>query len=129
MKYLLDTHALVWMLVEPEELSTNTRAAIQSPENTIFYSAVSIWEIATKHRLKRKTAPPLSGRDAIHLAMQSGCESITLLPEHAIMIDTMPMYHHDPFDRMLIAQAQFERLILITRDSEFNQYDVELLKA
>lgn len=128
MRFLLDTHVLIWMLIEPEQLSTASSAAIQNPDNVIFYSTVSIWEIATKHRLGRKSEPPLSGREAVDLATRSGCQSLALLPDHAVMLDAMPAFHHDPFDRMLIAQARFERLILISRDAEFSQYDIDVLK-
>lgn len=129
MRLLLDTHCLIWALVKPQELSSAAAAEIENPRNTVYFSPVSIWEIAAKYRLGRRSAPPMSGREAMNLAFEAGCKELPPTSLQAAMLDTLPLHHHDPFDRMLIAQAVSDGLTLVSRDAEISAYVVPLIKA
>lgn len=123
--YLLDTHALLWWLGDPQQLSDAARSVIADPAHTIMLSAASAWEMSIKQRLGRLDFPP-------NLEEVLEKERIEMLPitiAHALGVGSLPMHHQDPFDRMLIAQAKHEQLILITRDKQIGQYEVQTLDA
>ena len=112
-RLLLDTHVLLWSLTEPQKLSRRTRDALEDAQNEVFVSSVSGWEIAVKRALGKLKAPDnleasIEEQDFIPL-------NLTFL--HAEQAGALPRHHGDPFDRMLIAQAQVEGLILVTRDA------------
>jgi PIN domain nuclease of toxin-antitoxin system len=94
---------------------------VAAPDNRVFVSAVTAWEIAIKHALGRLKFP-IERFDDIMLRM--GCEALPILPAHAIGAGNLPRHHDDPFDRMLIAQARIERLALVSSDSAVARYDV-----
>jgi len=100
------------------------RAALAAPDNKVFVSAVTAWEIAIKHALGRLKFP-LDRFDGIMFRM--GFDALPILPAHAIAAGALPRHHDDPFDRMLIAQAQVEALTLASRDQAFGRYDVRIL--
>lgn len=112
MKILLDTHILLWWLNDDRALSTFARALIVRPENTIFVSAVSLWEIWLKQSLGKLNLP---GNFGARLAAEA-FESMPLLAEHTREVAVLPWHHRDPFDRMLIAQARAAGLNLLTAD-------------
>jgi PIN domain nuclease of toxin-antitoxin system len=128
-RYLLDTHALLWICLEQERLSRDVVELLLETDADVFVSSVSITEIAIKHSQGKHSAPPISGREAYRLSLESGFPSLPYTHDHAAALDRLPWLHRDPFDRMLIAQALVDDLILISRDAEFDRYGVPLLRC
>lgn len=127
MRLLLDTHALLWWLDGDERLSTNARQAITDPQATIFVSAASAWEIATKVRIgKLPGAIEVAERFSAILADQC-FKPLSIGIEHARRAGLMPGEHRDPFDRMLIAQAQIEALCLVSNEKCFDRFGLKRL--
>ena len=123
MNLLLDTHTLIWALEDNPSLPALARVAIVDGENMVFVSAVSVWEISIKKALGKLEAPD---------TLLDEIERIRFTPlditlEHADRAGKLPAIHLDPFDRMLIAQAQSEQLTLVTRDAEIQKYQVQCL--
>lgn len=123
--YLLDTHVLIWWLSDPSTLSEPARKVIADPTHTIMLSAASAWEMGIKQRLGRLDFPP----NLEEVLEKERIEMLAITIAHALGVGSLPMHHQDPFDRMLIAQAKHEQLILITRDKQIGQYDVQTLGA
>lgn len=123
MKVLLDTRILLWWLADDEHLPARAAVAIVDPETEVVVSAASAWEISIKQAAGRLDAPE-DLLDAV-VANDFGTLSVTL--EHAMAAGRLPAHHADPFDRMLIAQAQIEGITLLTVDRRFSDYEVELL--
>jgi PIN domain nuclease of toxin-antitoxin system len=121
---LLDTHTLLWFVSGDRRLSRGAQAAIVEPENVAYVSAVSAWEIATKHRLgKLPHAGPLA--TAFHATVtQSGFAVLSITARHGQFAGSLRGDHRDPFDRMLIAQALLRRLRLVSNETIFDQYGV-----
>ena len=121
MKLLLDTHLLLWAAGNPDRLSADARTLIDAPENELFFSAASLWEIAIKHGLGRddfRVDPRLLRRGLL----DNGYSELPIGSEHAVAIDSLPSIHKDPFDRMLVAQAMVEGITLLTADPDVAQY-------
>jgi PIN domain nuclease of toxin-antitoxin system len=121
MKFLLDTHLLVWTAVEPEKLSIAAWQLLDDPENDLYFSVVSLWEVAIKRRLKRsdfRADPRLLRRELL----DNGYSELGITGEHALAIDGLPPIHKDPFDRILIAQALVEGVTLLTADGVVAKY-------
>lgn len=118
MKYLLDTHLLLWWLAANPALSKEARELIAEPENTIFVSAVSLWEIWLKQSLGKLDLPA----DFEARLGAEGFENLPLKLDHTRGISRLPWHHRDPFDRMLLAQASAERLQLLTADTGMDAY-------
>lgn len=121
MKLLLDTHLLLWSAGEPARLSAEARGLIEDPANEPWFSAVSLWEIAIKRGLGRadfKADPRILRRGLL----DNGYGELPMNSEHAVAIDGLPHLHKDPFDRILIAQAMVEGILLLTADSQVSQY-------
>lgn len=125
MQLLLDTHALLWWLADMPELGPVARQHISDPESHVIISAATVWEIEIKRALGKLDAPE-DIRSAIDAAR---FETLPMTVDHSITAARLPPHHHDPFDRMLIAQAREERLTLVTRDPAFVAYDVSILAA
>lgn len=121
MKLLLDTQIALWALIDSPRLSERARALILDPEATVFFSAASIWEIAIKHRLARGDMP-LSGAEAAHLFREAGYIELPVTAAHAAATEQLPAHHADPFDRILVAQALYEPLRLLTHDRQILSY-------
>jgi PIN domain nuclease of toxin-antitoxin system len=122
MKVLLDTHILLWFLTDDERLSQSHIDVIENKDNTLFFSMASLWEIAIKSGLMKLEIPsPLD----------------ILVPEEVLLIDIkilhleayqkLPLIHKDPFDRLLIAQAQTEGLLMMTDDGKFKGYEISII--
>lgn len=129
MRFLLDSHVWLWMLVEPERLGEPARAALADSGNEGFVSVASIWEIGIKHVLGKLTLP--APVDTLVTASRERFD-LQLLPigaEHALLAPTLPPHHKDPFDRMLVAQALVEGLTLVTADTALRSYSCPLLWA
>lgn len=125
MRLLLDTHTLLWTLAAPDRLSTNAAQAIAAEESEVFVSIVSPWEMAIAKALGRMAPPD-------NLEAQLEKRRFMLLPvslRHTHVIETLPHHHRDPFDRMLVAQAQVEGLTIVTVDRLLRRYPVSLLPA
>ena len=124
-RLLLDTHVVLWALAEPEKLARPARTALEEAENEVFVSVVSGWEIAIKRALGKLEAP-----DDLEAAItMQGFEPLLVTFHHATQAGRLPPHHRDPFDRMLIAQAQAEGLVLVTRDPDIPRYGVRTLTA
>lgn len=124
MDILLDTHVLLWWLADDAGLSRRARGAIADVGNTVWVSAASAWEIGTKVRLgKLPTAAELAADFAGHLERE-GFEVLAISGGHAIRAGLLGGEHRDPFDRMLIAQAQAENLALVSNEKVFDGYGV-----
>ena len=124
MRFLLDTHTLIWWLNEDSALPVSARRLIASRNNTVMVSAVSAWEIATKMRLGRLEAAVELVRDFSAYLAQERFESLSISTEHGIRAGSLPGTHKDPFDRMLVAQAQLENLAIISNDVLLDGYGV-----
>jgi PIN domain nuclease of toxin-antitoxin system len=116
MAFLLDTHALLWWLAEPERLSPVVHATLADPDQPVFISAASAWEIATKHRLGRLPTAEVLLQEGWPLMERQGFQLLPVSWSHGLRAGGYPMPHRDPFDRLLAAQAELEQLILITLD-------------
>lgn len=121
---MLDTHVLIWSASDTARLTRQTLAALAAPENQVFISAVSIWEISIKQALGHLEFP-VAEFDAFALSM--GFDILPVHGAHAVAAGQLPMHHRDPFDRMLVAQAMIEDLILVSNDSQIMRYDVAVL--
>jgi PIN domain nuclease of toxin-antitoxin system len=120
MRLLLDTHVLIWWTTDDPRLQGAHEEAIGSPHNTVYVSAVSAWEIGIK-RNRAKLAFSGSVEDAIH---RHRFESLAISVRHAEKAAGLPLLHGDPFDRLLVAQAQTEGLTLVTVDEQILRYRV-----
>jgi PIN domain nuclease of toxin-antitoxin system len=119
--YLLDTHILIWTLVDPERLPRPMLRLIGETGNRVWFSAASIWEIAIKHSLGKDDFP-LDPRMIWKAARDTGLEELTVTAEHAVGVDALPWLHRDPFDRLLVAQARSTKMRLLTIDPQVNAY-------
>jgi len=125
-RILLDTHALIWWLEGGAKLSPAARLAIANPESTVLVSAASAWEIAIKQQAGKFRMPELV-KDFQGRLQQEGFVELPISIEHAVKAGTLPGSHKDPFDRVLIAQAQVENAAMVTRDSLFRKYAVQCI--
>ena len=125
MELLLDTHVLLWWLMDDARLSDKARGLIADPENTVFASAASAWEIAIKHALGRLTIE--GALDAV--VSDEGFVTLPISFTHTLETQALPPIHHDPFDRMLVAQARVEALHLLTADLRVLQYPAPLISC
>ena len=127
MRLLLDTHTFIWWASESEKLSPRVRLLLNDPQNDLYLSTASIWEMQIKFQLGKLTRhEPLADsikkqqtENALHIL------SVTL--EHALALEHLPLHHKDPFDRMLVAQAKTEDLVLVTHDSQLAKYPIKTL--
>lgn len=121
MKLLLDTHILLWAASQPERLSVAARRLIDAPINELLFSSACIWEVVIKRGRGRKdfeVDPRLLRRGLL----DNGYAELTITSQHAIVVDTLPPLHRDPFDRILVAQAMVEGVTLITADPIVAKY-------
>ncbi|NQU62758.1 MAG: type II toxin-antitoxin system VapC family toxin [SAR324 cluster bacterium] len=126
-KILLDTHIWLWSILSPDKLGDEGRAVIEEAENELFLSAASSWEIAIKFRLGRLPLPEPPEAFILQRLIRDDIKPLNVEHHHACRVSVLPGIHRDPFDRILIAQAQTEKLLFITADQQLKEYDVEML--
>jgi PIN domain nuclease of toxin-antitoxin system len=130
MKYLLDTHYLIWAITETSKLSKKVKIILENPKNTIFVSAISFWEISLKYSLGKLDLGPFQPENFPTAWEEMGCEIINLNAETSSTYhQLLPKYHKDPFDRMLIWQAIKNNYTLISDDINVQKYVTEGLKV
>lgn len=129
MSYLLDTHVWLWLLTEPERLRAEVVERLADSRARVVLSAVSGWEIAIRFSLGHLPLPERPATYVPERMRHSGVEGLAIEHVHALRVAELPPHHRDPFDRLLIAQAQVERLTLVTADEAFDPYDVERISA
>jgi len=123
MRLLLDTHALIWHYEAHDDLSEEARKLIDAPDNQLFISIASLWEMVIKVSLGKLTLrKDVQTITAIY--QNAGAKLLPVHLEHILAVQTLPWFHRDPFDRLLVAQAIYEDLVLISHDHKFNQYPV-----
>ena len=127
MKFLLDTHLLLWAAGAPRQLSAKARQLLDNTENILLFSAASLWEVAIKRGLGRDDfviEPRLLRRGLL----ENGYHELPVRGEHAVAVNDLPGIHKDPFDRMLIAQATVEGVTLLTSDPLVARYPGSIQK-
>lgn len=127
MKLLLDTHVFLWAVLEPHRLSAKVRRLLEDATTSTVVSAASAWEIATKFRLGK--LPGVAAVVADYAAATNGlqAQSLAIRDSHALLAGSLSIAHRDPFDRLLVAQAEIERLTLVSKDRALRQFGVKLL--
>ena len=126
MRYLVDTHVLIWWLTSDNRLSSKAQMMIQTHRNTLFWSVASSWEVSIKHALGRLIFDEPS-EDLIPMELDKNhIETLVITNEHAFTAGQLPLHHKDPFDRMLVSQAKIESLGIITNDPKIALYDVDV---
>lgn len=124
-RLLLDTHVMLWWAATPDVLSDEARQQIESADAELWVSAASFWELAIKQQTGKIRMPD----DLLLTLQQHGVRFLDITSDHALAVASLPLLHRDPFDRMLVAQAQAEQLTLVTRDPNIMRYDVRTLPA
>jgi PIN domain nuclease of toxin-antitoxin system len=128
-RILLDTQVWLWMLGAPERLSARSRKLVVTAETELVLSAASAWEIAIKYASGKLSLPETPDAYITRLMAQTGVIALPVYHRHALHVASLPAHHADPFDRLLVAQAQLEGLPVLTADRVFARYDVETIKA
>jgi PIN domain nuclease of toxin-antitoxin system len=123
LRLLLDTHAALWWLTADPRLADEARRQLADDSNQVLLSAAVVWEVAVKRSLGKLAAP----QDFAGAVLSGGAQPIPVRLDHAVAVETLPWHHRDPFDRMLIAQAQVERATLVSGDEAFAAYDVPVV--
>ncbi len=126
MKLLLDTHIFLWWITDDPQLSLNARELIGDGHNTLYWSAASSWEVSIKYALGRMPLPEAPEQFLPAEIEKNRIESLPIIDAHAFQAGKLPHHHRDPFDRMLVAQAQVESIALLSNDRQLNHYDVEI---
>jgi PIN domain nuclease of toxin-antitoxin system len=126
MRLLLDTHTLLWWVSDHPALSPAADDALNDPAHEVFVSAASAWEVTTKARLGKLVAGPLA-QDFVGEVARQGFLPLPVTLDHGQRAGNLPGAHRDPFDRMLIAQAQAENLVLVSNETLFDSYGVRRL--
>lgn len=126
MRILLDTHIALWAIADTSKLSDEVIKLLEKESNEVFYSMSSVWEVAIKHIIKPETMP-VSEEEFVRLCEDTGFTNLPIETGHIFLLKTLSRpndapKHNDPFDRLLIAQAKYENLVLLTHDSQFPYY-------
>jgi len=121
LKFLIDTHLLIWAANEPEKLSSKAVSLMENPEHELLFSAASIWEIAIKNGLGRDDFK-VDARLLRRGLLDNDYTELAITSAHAVFVESLPLIHKDPFDRILVAQATAEGITLLTADSTVAKY-------
>ena len=127
MRYLLDTAVFVWSLNEPEKLNDRALQVLQDRNQEVFLSAVSTWEIVIKSTLGKLNLPKAPAQLIPEALARFGTRALPITHTHSLAVSELPRHHNDPFDRMLVAQARSEGMVLMTADSFIENYSVKTL--
>jgi PIN domain nuclease of toxin-antitoxin system len=127
MRVLLDTHALLWAIFEPQRLSKRARLLLGDTQTTLLVSSVSAWEIATKYRIGKLAVGEKLVASYSHYLARLAADELPINSAHALVAGAFASAHRDPFDRMLAAQSQLEALPLVSCDSVLREFGVELI--
>lgn len=128
MNLLLDTQVALWAITDSPELDDKGRGLIQNPSNVIWISVVSLWEISFKHLMAREIMP-LNANQAMGYFQDSGYQILSLNPTHVTFAEELPRHHSDPYDRLLIAQALYSPLRLLTSNTLVAEYSDTFIKV
>jgi len=126
MNLLLDTHAFLWWITDDPQLSPKARELISDSHNTMYWSAASSWEVSIKYALGRLPLPETPEQFLPVELGKNRIESLSVIDAHAFQAGCLPRHHRDPFDRMLVAQAQVESLVILSNDRKLVHYDVDI---
>jgi PIN domain nuclease of toxin-antitoxin system len=129
MKLLLDTHCFLWMVGGSDRIAAKVRRRLEDPTNELLLSAASAWELAIKVALGKLTLPMEPARYVPSRVAQLGLRALPIEIAHALRAAALPRHHADPFDRLLVAQAQIERVAIVTADRQLEAYDVKVMRA
>ena len=127
MRVLLDTHAFLWWVLEDPRLSARARSVITAPETDVLVSAVSAWEIAIKAADRRLDLPEPAQAYVPDRIVANGFRELHVTVEHAVGVAGLPTINRDPFDRLLVAQAQIEGIPIVSGDPAIARYDVDVI--
>lgn len=125
MRVLLDTHVLLWSIDDPDRIGREAQRAFRTEVTQVVVSVVNLWEVAIKRRLGHLDAP----ENLPQVVADLGHQILDVGAEHAWHVRTLPLHHGDPFDRLLVAQAQIEDIPLITHDRVLERYDIRVIRA
>ena len=128
MKFLIDTRCWLWLLTDPKRFRIDLLQTLKEPSSRRFLSAASVWEIAVKHSNGKLPLPEPASVYVPERMRLSQVEGLPITPAHALVAAALPPHHRDPFDRILVAQAQVEGLTLLTADRVLDRYDVRQLR-
>jgi PIN domain nuclease of toxin-antitoxin system len=129
LKFLIDTSCWLWSLSNPEHLNSSARDLLADPSKALFLSAASSWEIAIKVALGKLQLPESPERYIPGRMAAFSISGMAVEHAHALRVSSLPQHHRDPFDRILVAQAQVEGMTLLTADRAFEPYDIEIIWA
>jgi len=127
--YLLDTHVWLWMLGDPDRIRPDLAAELRANRTRLLLSAASSWEIGIKWAVGRLSLPEHPATYVPSRMQRTNVEPLAVTHSHALQVATLPRHHRDPFDRLLVAQAQIEGVPLVTVDRALDDYDVETIRA
>jgi PIN domain nuclease of toxin-antitoxin system len=127
MRYLLDTATWLWSIGVSKRLNSEVLAVIKDPRSELYFSAVTSWEISIKFRIAKLQLPEPPLTLVPKAIADQGLRPLAISHAHTLAVSTLPLFHGDPFDRLLIAQAQLENMVILTADAAFRQYDVKVM--
>jgi len=127
MRLLVDTHVWLWLQIRPERVPSGVLDLLEDGANEVLLSTASVWEIAVKHRRGRLALPDPPSTFVPERLSTSGFRALSIDHAHALRAGSLPLHHHDPFDRMLVAQSQVLGVPLVTGDPALSDYDLEIL--
>ncbi|GAC1545378.1 MAG: type II toxin-antitoxin system VapC family toxin [Acidimicrobiales bacterium] len=128
-RYLIDTHVWLWMQTAPTRIAWDALHLIEDRSNELFLSAASSWEISIKYKLGKLGLPKPPAVYVPDRMRRSATSPLPVEHDHALRVADLPEHHRDPFDRLLVAQAQALGIPIVTADDQFDLYDVEIVKA
>jgi PIN domain nuclease of toxin-antitoxin system len=126
-RVLVDTHCWLWALARPEALNAEAAALLSDGKTEVVFSAASVWEIAIKSALGKLRVSTIDSDSLFEILERQPVTRLPILHSHARQVASLPSHHGDPFDRLLIAQAQIENLPIMTADDQFLRYEIEVI--
>jgi len=129
MRILVDTQCWLWMSLAPERFSARARRIVEDTSQTLYLSAASAWEIAIKHALGKLRLPEPPASYVPSRLASLGVRPLAIELSHTLRVAALPPHHRDPFDRLLVAQAQAEGLVILSSDPAIRAYDVDVVDA